>query len=64
MDAAHRALALKRADNFVHHPADKTAHEGMQPLSSKRRRTKVHPSKVGRVSQQTKVAQAIRDARA
>lgn len=65
VDAARRALALKRESNFVnHHPSDSTAHEGMPPLSNPRRRTKVHPSRVGRVSQRTKVAQAVRDARA
>lgn len=63
VEAARRALALKRADNFVHHPTDTTAGEGMRPIDNPRRRTKVHPSKVGRVSQATKIAQAIKDAR-
>ena len=64
VEAAHRALALKRAGNFVSYPASATPGDGMQPIVSTRRRTKVHPSKVGRVSQATKVAQAIKDARA
>jgi hypothetical protein len=64
VDAAHRALALKRANNFVHHPSsDKTPDEGMNPVNNKRRRTKVPPDKIGSVSQQTKNAQAKRDAR-
>lgn len=64
VDAAHRALALKRANNFVHHPSsDKTADDGMNPVNNKRRRTKVPPAKIGSVSQQTKNAQAKRDAR-
>lgn len=63
IDAARRALALKRSANFYSPPNDKTAGEGMQPIDNPRRRTKVHPSKVGRVSQATKVKQAIKDAR-
>jgi hypothetical protein len=35
----------------------------MRPLPSQRRRTKVPPSKIGEVSQATKVAQAARDSR-
>lgn len=62
-EAAQRALALKRANAFVHHPTNTTAHDGMQPISNRRRRTKVHPSKVGRVSQQTKTAQTKKDAK-
>lgn len=64
VEAAHRALALKRANNFVHHPAsDKTPDEGMNPINNKRRRTRVPPAQIGSVSQQTKNAQAKRDAR-
>ncbi|MBV8652026.1 MAG: hypothetical protein JO255_11210 [Alphaproteobacteria bacterium] len=63
VDAAHRALA-QRAEKFIHHPAaGDAAHQGMKPLSSTRRRTKVSPAKIGSVSQATKVAQARRDAR-
>jgi hypothetical protein len=64
VDAAHRALALHRAKNFVHHPAPgDTPRHGMQPQESSRRRTKVPPSKIGSISQATKVAQAIRDSK-
>ncbi|HRN89313.1 hypothetical protein [Hyphomicrobium sp.] len=64
IDAAHRALALKRANKFVHHPAsDKTSDEGMNPINNPRRRTKVPPDQIGSVSQRTKAAQARRDAR-
>ena len=62
VNAAHRALALHRAKKFVHRPATgDAAHHGMQPQESARRRTKVPPSKIGSISQATKVAQAIRD---
>lgn len=59
VEAAHRALALQRAGKFVHHQtADDTALEGMRPLPSRRRRTKVSPAKIGSISQATKAAQA------
>jgi hypothetical protein len=64
VEAARRALALHRAAKFAPYPpADGTAHEGMRPLPSRRRRTPVDREKIGRVSQATKVAQAVRDAR-
>jgi hypothetical protein len=64
VDAAWRALALRRAAQFTPHPpAGETAHEGMQPIPSRRRLTSVGRAKVGRVSQATKIAQATRDAR-
>jgi hypothetical protein len=64
VEAARRALALHRAAQFVPYPAaGNTAHEGMQPVPSRRRRTKVPPGRIGRVSQATKVAQAVRDSR-
>ena len=64
VEAAWRALALRRAAQFAPYPAaGDTANEGMQPLLSQRRRTKVPPAKVGSVSQATKVAQAARDSR-
>lgn len=64
VEAAHRALALKRANKFVHHPSsDKTPDEGMNPINNPRRRTKVPPDQIGSVSQRTKNAQARRDAR-
>jgi hypothetical protein len=64
VEAAHRALALHRAAQFRHSPrAGDTPGEGMQPNESRRRRVKVPPSKIGSISQATKVAQAVRDAR-
>lgn len=63
-EAARKALALHRAANFITHPTTgATADEGMVPKASKRRRKIVTGSKVGRVSQATRVAQAVRDAR-
>ncbi|WKW49466.1 hypothetical protein [Rhodomicrobium lacus] len=61
--AARRALALKRSGDFHRPSPGVTAHEGMSPLPSRRRRTTVHPSKIGQVSQWTKIRQAQRDAR-
>jgi len=64
IEAARKALALRRAANFVPYPpAGDTANEGMVPRSNTRRRTIVAGAKIGRVSQATKVAQAARDAR-
>jgi hypothetical protein len=63
VEAARKALALRRA-NFVPYPsAGLTSSEGMTPRTSTRRRKIVTGAKVGRVSQATRVAQAIRDAR-
>ena len=64
VEAARRAFQLRRAAEFTHHPAPgDTAHEGMRPLPSRRRRTTVSRAKIGRISQAGKVAQARRDAR-
>jgi hypothetical protein len=65
VEAARSALAQYRAAKFMHHPATgATPHEGMQPrVMSVRRRGRVPPSKIGSISQATKIAQAIRDAR-
>ena len=64
VEAARRALALHRAAQFAPHPpSGDTPHDGMQPLPSRRRRTSVAREKIGRVSQATKIAQAVRDAR-
>jgi len=64
VEAARRALALRRAANFVHHPAaGDTAHGGVRPLPNRRRQTKMHPAKIGSVSQATKLAQAARDSK-
>lgn len=64
IDAALRALALRRAAQFESYPpAGETGHEGMRPLPSRRRRTSVAREKIGRASQATKIAQAARDSR-
>jgi hypothetical protein len=64
VEAARAALARYRAEKFVHHPpAGPTPHEGMPPRVTYRRRSRVPPSRIGSISQATKVAQAIRDAR-
>ena len=64
VEAARKALALRRATNFVPYPsAGMTSSEGMAPRASTRRRKIVSGAKVGRVSQAMKVAQAIRDTR-
>ena len=63
VEAARKALALHRAANFTIYPAGATANEGMVPKASTRRRKTIAGAKIGRVSQATKVAQAVRDAR-
>src|SRR5262245_58017311 len=64
MEAARAALAQHRAAKFAHHPpAGPTPHDGMRPRARTRRHTSVPGSKIGSISQATKVAQAIRDAR-
>ena len=64
IEAARRALAMRRAAQFPPRPAaGDTPSEGMRPLPSQRRRTRVPPAKIGSVSQATKNAQAARDAR-
>ena len=64
VEAARRALALHRAAQFAPYPSPgDTAHAGMQPLPSRRRRTSVAREKIGRASQATKIAQAVRDSR-
>jgi len=64
VEAARKALALHRAANFVAYPAaGATASQGMAPNPSSRRRRIITGAKIGRVSQSTKVAQAVRDAR-
>jgi hypothetical protein len=65
VEAARKALALHRAANFMPYPASGArADEGMVPKASQRRRKIITGAKIGRVSQATKVAQAVRDARA
>jgi hypothetical protein len=64
VDAARRALAMRRAANFPGYPAaGDAAHDGMNPRPSRRRMTKVAGKRIGAVSQATKVAQAKRDFR-
>jgi hypothetical protein len=64
VEAARRALALRRAAQFAPYPpAGETADEGMRPLPSRRRRTTVARAKIGKVSQATKITQAARDSR-
>jgi hypothetical protein len=64
VEAARKALALKRAANFIPHPpAGASANEGIVTKPSTRRRKIVKGARIGRVSQATKVAQAVRDAR-
>jgi hypothetical protein len=64
VEAARRALALRRAAQFPPRPpAGNTADEGMRALPSQRRGTRVPPARIGSVSQATKNAQAARDAR-
>jgi hypothetical protein len=64
VEAAQAALAQYRSAKFVHRPpSEATAGGGMLPRASTRRRRIVPPGRIGSVSQATKVAQAIRDAR-
>lgn len=63
VEAAHRALALRRSAPPTPHPTDDTAHAGMQPIPSRRRRVTLPRDKIGSISQRTKAAQAVRDQR-
>src|SRR5262249_58122400 len=64
MEAARRALAMRRAAQFPPRPpAADTPGEGMRALPSRRRHARVSAAEIGRVSQATKNAQAIRDTR-
>jgi hypothetical protein len=64
VEAAHRALAMRRAASFPPRPpSGDTAGEGMRPLPNRRRRTRVSRTRIGKASQATKNAQAARDAR-
>ncbi|MFD1703547.1 hypothetical protein ACFSCV_11105 [Methylopila henanensis] len=63
--AARKALRLKRQAGDARRPeTGPTADDGMRPVTSERRKTRVHPGVVGRVSQRTKAAQARKDNRA
>jgi hypothetical protein len=64
VEAARQALALRRAANFIPCPsAGATASEGMAAHPSRRRKTIIEGAKIGRISQATKIAQAVRDTR-
>jgi hypothetical protein len=64
MEAAGRALAMRRAAQFpARPPAEDTAGEGMRALPNRRRQVRVNPAMIGRASQATKNAQASSDAR-
>jgi len=64
VEAARQALALRRAANFIPYPpAGATASEGMTLNPSRRRKTIIEGAKIGRISQATKIAQAVRDTR-
>lgn len=64
VEAAKRALAVKRANKFVHRPPPgRTADEGMQPIENMRRRKTIPGAKIGSIQKQTQAAQAKRDAR-
>ena len=63
VEAARRALALRRGASPVPYPASDTAHEGMQPIPSRRRRVTLPRDKIGSISQRTRIAQAVRDQR-
>lgn len=62
VEIARRALALKRASRWRHHPAGgRTAHEGMRPVTNDGATVSTDPREIGRVSQFVKNAQARRD---
>ena len=64
IDAARRALEMRRAANFRTSPAaGDTPNPGMISLPSRRRIARVSGKRIGSVSQATKVAQARRDSR-
>lgn len=65
VDAARRALAMRRAAQAgpSYPAAAHTANEGMQPRESTRRPLTTPRDRIGSVSQRTRVAQAVRDAR-
>lgn len=64
VEAARRAFATLRANNFRHHPAaGDTPRDGLAPIPNRRRQWKVPPAKIGSISQATKVAQATRDSK-
>ena len=64
VDAARRALAMRRTASFTGYPATgQTANDGMIPNLSRRRRTTIARKRIGSISQATKSAQARRDSK-
>jgi hypothetical protein len=64
VDAARRALEMRRAANFrTPVPAGDTPNHGMISRPSRRRMTRVSGKRIGSVSQATKATQAKRDSR-
>lgn len=64
IEAAHRALAMRRAANFTNHPpAGQTANDGMSSLPSRRRKVTISRKRIGAISQATKRSQARRDSK-
>jgi hypothetical protein len=64
VEAARRALTMRRAAQFLPRPPARDASsEGMKALQSQRRPRGVSPAKNGRVSKSTKDAQAARASR-
>ena len=62
-ESARRALALRRARQFHRLQNDPSPLEGMRSMPNRRRNMKLPPSRIGRVSQANKRAQARRDHR-
>src|ERR1700727_1918698 len=64
VEGGRKALSLHRAANFTTYPAaGATANTGTVAKGSIGRRKIITGAKIGRVSQSTRVAQAVRDAR-
>jgi len=64
IEAAHRALALRRRGGKTNRPeAGQSANQGMRPAESSRREQIVQPAAVGSITKATKISQAIRDSR-
>jgi hypothetical protein len=59
---SRKALAMRRASEKRHHPASgRTAHHGLQPVSSTAVEPTIDPLRIGSVSQATRNNQARRD---
>jgi|SRR5271165_1388439 len=64
IEAANRALVLRREGQETSRPAaGRTAQEGMRLKQSSRRKKVIQPSTIGSITHATKISQAIRDAR-